>query len=108
MSITQQIITVLLCMLATVLTRFLAFFVFSGKRKTPDYVQYLGNALGPAIFGMLVVYCLKSVSFLQYSYGLPEAIAIISIIGIHLWKRNTLVSIAAGTIIYMLLLQAIF
>ena len=108
MTLPQQAITILLCALGTMLTRFLPFLVFSPKRPTPKYIQYLGKALPGAIFAMLVVYCLRNVNALQFSYGLPELIAIAVTIGLHLWKRQMLVSIAGGTVCYMLLVQIIF
>lgn len=108
MTLPQQAITIFLCALGTMLTRFLPFLVFSPKRPTPKYIQYLGKALPGAIFAMLVVYCLRNVNVLQFSYGLPELIAIAVTIGLHLWKRQMLVSIAGGTVCYMLLVQIIF
>lgn len=108
MTLTQQLVTIGLCALATMLTRFLPFLLFSSKRPTPKYVQYLGKALPPAIFGMLVVYCLKNVSIVSGSHGLPELIAIAVTIGLHLWRRQTLLSIAGGTVAYMLLVQLVF
>lgn len=90
------------------LTRFLPFFVFSGKRELPRFIKYIGNALPAAIFGMLVVYCLKGVSIIQFSHGIPELIAIAVVVGIHLWKRQMLLSIAVGTVTYMLLVQLVF
>ena len=108
MSVPLQLLTILLCALATILTRFLPFFIFSEKRKTPPFIQYLGRALPAAIFGMLVVYCLKNVSLLTGSHGLPEAIAIAVVVGLHLWKRQMLLSIAGGTVCYMLLVQLVF
>ena len=108
MTLSQQVITILLCALGTMLTRFLPFLVFSPKRPTPKYIQYLGKALPGAIFAMLVVYCLRNVNVLQFSYGLPELIAIAVTVGLHLWKRQMLVSIAGGTVCYMLLVQLIF
>jgi len=108
MTITQQMITIALCVLATVLTRFLPFWIFSSKRPTPKFIQYLGHALPPAIFGMLVVYCLKNVTIFSGSYGIPELLAIVIVIGLHLWKRQILLSIAGGTICYMLLVQLVF
>lgn len=105
---TQQLLTIALCALATILTRFLPFVLFSGNRPTPRYVLYLGAALPPAIFAMLVVYCLKGVQLFSGSHGLPEAIAIIVIAALHLWKKNTLLSIGAGTVCYMLLMQFVF
>ena len=89
------------------LTRFIPFVLISG-RETPKYIQYLGKALPGAIFGMLVVYCLKAVDPMVYSHGLPELIAIAITVGLHLWKRQMLLSIAGGTVCYMLLLQLVF
>ena len=108
MTLPQQIVTVALCAAATMLTRFLPFLVFSPKKETPKYIQYLGKALPCAVFGMLVVYCLKNVSLLSGSHGLPEAIAIAATVGLHLWKKQTLLSIAGGTVCYMLLVQFVF
>lgn len=108
MTLTQRLVTIALCALATMLTRFLPFLLFSSRRPTPKYVRYLGRALPPAIFGMLVVYCLKNVSIVSGSHGLPELIAIAVTVGLHLWKRQTLLSIAVGTIAYMLLIQLVF
>ena len=107
MTVLQQAITIALCAIATMLTRFIPFVLFSG-RKTPKYIQYLGKALPGAIFGMLVVYCLKSVNPMVYSHGLPELIAIVLTAALHLWKRQMLLSIAGGTVCYMLLLQFVF
>lgn len=108
MTLSQQIITIALCVLATMLTRFLPFLVFSANKPTPKYIRYLGDYLPPAIFGMLIVYCLKNVSVFAGSHGLPELIAIAVTIGLHLWKRQMLLSIAAGTVCYMLLVQLVF
>lgn len=108
MTLTQQIITIGICALGTMATRFLPFLFFSGNRPTPAYIQYLGKALPPAVFGMIVVYCLRSVSWLGPTHGLPEIIAIAVTVGLHLWRRQMLLSIAGGTICYMLLVQLIF
>lgn len=108
MTLTQQIITIALCVLATMITRFLPFLVFSSNKPTPKYIRYLGDYLPPAIFGMLIVYCLKNVTLFAGSHGLPELIAILVTIGLHLFKRQMLLSIAAGTVCYMLLVQFIF
>lgn len=108
MTLPQQIITIGLCALGTMLTRFLPFLIFSEGRPTPKYINYLGKALPAAIFAMLVVYCLKNVSFVSGSHGLPEIIAIAVTVGLHLWKRQMLLSIAGGTVCYMLLVQLIF
>lgn len=108
MTIEQQIITAGMCMLGTMITRFLPFLVFSPQRETPAYVRYLGHALPAAIFGMLVVYSLKDVSVLTRSHALPELLAILLTVGLHLWKRQMLLSIAGGTVCYMLLVQLVF
>lgn len=108
MTLTQQIITVALCALGTMITRFLPFIVFRSDKPTPKYIQYIGNALPSAIFGMLVIYCLKDVSLLGGSHGIPEAIAIVAVIALHLRKKNMLLSIAGGTVCYMLLVQFVF
>ncbi len=108
MTIPQQIITIAICVAGTMLTRFLPFLVFSSKKPTPKYIQYLGKALPLAVFGMLVVYCLKNVSLLSGSHGVPEAIGIAVTAALHLWKKQMLLSIAGGTIVYMLLVQLVF
>lgn len=93
MSVTEQIITIAVVALGTMLTRFLPFLLFPAGKPTPRYVQYLGKALPGAVFGLLVVYCLKNVSLLSGSHGLPELIAILVVAGLHLWKRQMLLSI---------------
>jgi branched-subunit amino acid transport protein AzlD len=108
MTLTQQLLTIAAVILGTVLTRFLPFWCFPANKPTPKYVQYLGKVLPSAVFGLLVVYCLKNVSLLTGSHGLPEAIAIAVVIALHLWKRQMLLSIAAGTVCYMLLVQLVF
>ncbi|MBR4961464.1 MAG: AzlD domain-containing protein [Clostridia bacterium] len=92
----------------TILLRFLPFAVFSGSRKTPAFVEYLGKVLPYAIMGMLVVFCLKGVSLTAFPNGIPEAIACALVVLLHVWKRNTLVSILGGTVCYMVLVQAVF
>ena len=107
MTLSQQIITIAMCVLGTMLTRFLPFAVFSSKRPTPPYIQYLGKVLPGAIFSMLVVYCLRHVSLLQGSHGLPELIAILLTVGLHLWKRQMLLSIADFRPYFLFLLSFI-
>lgn len=107
MTLMQEITTIFICAAATVLTRFLPFLIFRSG-KTPRYIQYLGKALPSAIFAMLVVYCLKDTKLLSASFGLPELIAGSLVIGLHLWRRNMLLSIAAGTIAYMAMMQITF
>ncbi len=108
MTLTEQIIIIGVVVLGTMLTRFLPFLVFPGNKETPKYIQYLGKVLPSAVFGLLVIYCLKSVNLLTGSHGLPELIAIIVVVVLHLWKRQMLLSIAGGTICYMLLVQLVF
>lgn len=108
MTLAQQIITIAMCTLGTMATRFLPFIVFSEKRKTPAFIQYIGKFLPSAVFGMLVVYCLKDVEFTGGNYGLPEIIAIIFTILLHKQKKQMLLSIAGGTICYMLLVHFVF
>ena len=90
----------------TVLLRALPFLVF--RKKVPAYVSYLGRVLPPAIIGMLVIYCLKDTSLLSAPFGAPELIAGLLVAGLHAWKRNILLSILAGTVVYMLLTQLVF
>ena len=94
--------------LVTMLTRFLPFLIFGEKRKTPEIVTYLGKVLPFAIMGMLVVYCLKVVNFLAAPFGAPELIGIAVTAGLHIWRRNSLLSIGAGSVCYMLLVQLVF
>lgn len=108
MTLTEQMITILMVALGTMLTRSLPFLLFPADKPTPKYVQYLGNVLPAAVFGLLIVYCLKNVSLFSGSRGLPELIAIAVVVGLHYWKRQMLLSIAGGTICYMLLVQFIF
>ena len=90
----------------TILLRFLPFWVFKGK--TPQYISYLGEVLPSAIIGMLVVYCLRNISFTSVSGFVPELISVAIVVGLHLWKHHTILSIVAGTVIYMLLVQLVF
>lgn len=92
----------------TILLRFIPFLIFGGKRKTPEIINYLGKVLPCAIMGMLVVFCLKGVTPTAYPYGLPELIACVIVVALHVWKRNTLLSIIGGTACYMILIQLIF
>lgn len=95
-------------MLVTMATRFLPFLLFGGKRQAPKIITYLGKVLPCAIMGMLVVYCLKDVRPLLYPYGIPELLGIALVALLHIWKRNSLLSIGVGTVFYMLLVQLVF
>lgn len=94
--------------ITTFATRVVPFLIFPKGKEIPPIVQYLGKVLTPAVIGMLVVYCLKSTSIFQAPHGIPEAIAVVVTAGLHVWKRNNLLSIGAGTILYMVLIQMVF
>jgi len=93
----------------TFLLRAVPFLLFNKKnRATPKVIQYLGVALPPAVIGILIVYCLRNVSVSDFPFGLPELIAVVVVILLHLWKKNNLVSILGGTALYMVLIQMVF
>ncbi|MGN1001436.1 MAG: branched-chain amino acid transporter permease [Oscillospiraceae bacterium] len=103
--------SVLLIAVAAAVTaalRFLPFLIFGRGRETPAFIRYLGKVLPYAIMGMLVVFCLKNVSLVAPPHGLPELIACALVVALHVWKRNTLLSIIGGTACYMLLVQLVF
>lgn len=108
MTLRQEIITIAMVVLGTMITRFLPFLLFPAGKPTPKYIQYLGQVLPGAVFALLVVYSLKSVNILTGSHGIPELISLCLVVGLHLWKRQMLLSIAGGTICYMLLVQLVF
>lgn len=108
MNNTHAAIMVFIIGLVTAGIRFLPFLIFGGKRKTPELITYLGTVLPYAIMGMLVVYCLRNTSFLSGSHGIPELVSCALVVLLHLWKRNTLISIIGGTVCYMFLVQVIF
>lgn len=108
MTVTEQIITVAMVVLGTAVTRFLPFLIFPAGKPTPRYIQYLGKVLPAAVFGLLVIYCLRNVSVFKGSHGIPEMIAILVVVVLHVWKRQMLLSIAGGTVCYMLLVQIVF
>ena len=94
--------------LCTLLTRALPFWIFGGKKEVPKTVKYLGGVLPPAIMVILVIYCLKNISIFEGSRGIPEVLAIGMVVVLHLWKKNTLLSIGIGTVFYMILVQMVF
>ncbi len=108
MTLTEQFITIGLCVIGTVLMRALPFVIFNEKRETPSFIKYLGKVLPPAVFGMLVVYCLRNVNIFMGSRGIPEFIAIAVTVLLHLWKKQMMLSIAGGTVCYMLLIHFVF
>lgn len=108
MSVAQQIIMIAMVVLGTMLTRFLPFVLFPAGKPTPDYIRYLGKVLPSAVLGLLVIYCFKDVSFLSGSHGIPELIGVAVVALLHFWKKKMLLSMAGGTIAYMLLVQLVF
>ena len=104
----HAVATIAVAALVTIGLRFLPFLIFGENRKTPAIIAYLGQMLPFAIMGMLVVYCLKDVTVTAAPFGIPETIGCAVVAGLHIWKRNTLLSIGAGTVCYMLLVQFIF
>ena len=108
MSDTYVLILILTSAAVTALIRFLPFLIFGGGRKTPAYISYLATVLPYAIIAMLVVYCFRNISFLSGSHGVPELIAGAAVVLLHIWKKNTLLSITAGTVLYMFLIQIVF
>ena len=90
----------------TILLRALPFIAF--RKRTPPYITYLGKVLPPAMIGLLVVYCLKDITLTSHPFGIPELIAAACVVGVQVWKRNSLVSILTGTVIYMVLVQGVF
>lgn len=105
---TQALIIVLAVALGAAITRFLPFLLFPDSKPIPKVVAYLGRTLPAAMMGLLVVYCLRSVDVAAPPHGLPELIALAVVTALHLWRRSVLLSIGAGTVVYMLLVQLVF
>ena len=108
MSNVHSVLLIVVISVVTMLLRFLPLWIFGNGQQTPAIIQYLGKVLPYAIMGMLVVFCLKGVSLVTAPHGLPELIACGTVVGLHIWKRNTAVSIVGGTVVYMLLVQLVF
>ncbi|OOF81485.1 branched-chain amino acid transporter permease [Rodentibacter caecimuris] len=108
MTLTEQIITIGICVLTVQFTRLLPFWIFPANRPIPEYIRYLGRVLPAAMFGMLVVYCYKNIDLLSGYRGIPDFLAGVLVLGLHFWKKNMFLSIAVGTIFYMGLVQTIF
>ena len=104
----QTMAIILAVSLGTQITRWLPFLMFPENKQPPKVVLYLGRVLPPAMMGLLVVYCFKNVSWLSVSHGAPELLAVAAVVALHLWKKNVLLSIAGGTALYMILVQAVF
>lgn len=105
---THSLLLVLVMAVFTALTRFLPFIAFPEGRKKPKVIIYLGKVLPYALIGMLVVYCFKGVSVVTAPFGLPEILAAVLVALLHIWKRNTLISVFSGVIFYMILVQFVF
>lgn len=104
----HSILIIAVAAVITALLRFLPFLIFGENRSTPPVISYLGQVLPYAIMGMLVVYCLKDMTFSAVPFGIPEIIGCAVVALLHTWKRNTLLSIGIGTVFYMLLVQFVF
>ena len=108
MTTSKILITVGVLAFATILTRALPFLVFSKMKTPPKIVSYIGGALPAAMFALLFVYCLKGVNINSFPHALPETIAILVVVTVHILKREMLLSIATGTVVYMYLVQSVF
>lgn len=104
----RSLVIILVCGLTVFTTRAIPFLIFRENKEIPRVVRYLGRVLPPAVIGMLVIYCLKGVSVFSYPYGLPEFISAAVVAALHVWKRNNLLSIGVGTVLYMFLIQTVF
>lgn len=108
MSAWEMAMTIGAVVLGTMVTRFISFALFAKSGKPPAIINYLGKVLPGAVMGLLVVYSLKNISFVTAPNGIPEVLALILLVGIHLYKRNFLISIVASTVFYMILVQTVF
>ena len=104
----REILIVAAMVVGTMITRFLPFILFPAGKQTPKFVDFLGKTLPFATMGLLVVYCLKGVSITAWPHGLPELLAVLLIVILHRLKGNSLLSIGAGTVFYMFLVQMVF
>lgn len=107
-SIPMSLLIIAVVSLTTFVTRAIPFLIFRGGKEIPETVKYLGRVLPPAVIGMLVVYCLKEVHVVSFPFGLPEFLAVVVVAALHVWKRSNLLSIGAGTVFYMFLIQVVF
>lgn len=106
-NIVRTVIIIAICAACTFFERVLPFLLF-GDREVPKVIRYLGRVLPMAIMTTLIVYCIKNISFAAASNWLPYFIGIAVTALLHLWRSNALLSIAGGTAIYMVLVQAVF
>ena len=108
MNTLYSLLIIFVVSLCTILLRALPFLIFGGKKELPPTIQYLGKVLPPAIMAVLVVYCLRTVNFLEGNHGIPELISVFLVAILHIWKKNILLSIGLGTVCYMILIQLVF
>ena len=108
MTFWQQMIIIGIIAAVTLLTRLFPFLLFKSNKPTPGFLKYLGEALAPAVFAMLVVYCLKDVALLTSPFGIPELISVLIIVVVHILFRKTLVSIGVGSAVYLILVNLVF
>ena len=104
----HDVLLIVVAVLVTAATRFIPFLIFRKKESTPAIITYLGQVLPCAIMGMLVVYCLKDIQLLSTPFGVPELIGCAVVAVLHIWKRNSILSIGVGTVCYMILVQLVF
>ena len=104
----ESILIILTIAVLTFGLRAAPFILFSKTGGTPKVITYLGNALPPAVMGMLIVYCLRNISVFESPFGIPELIAVVTVAALHLWRKNNLISILGGTVFYMVLIQFVF
>lgn len=104
----MSLLIILVTGITTFSTRVIPFLLFPKGKEIPKTVRYLGKVLTPAVIGMLVVYCLKEISFIRFPFGIPEVLCVAIVAVLHIWKRNNLLSIGVGTVLYMVLVQCVF
>ncbi|MEE1320396.1 MAG: branched-chain amino acid transporter permease [Acutalibacteraceae bacterium] len=108
MTYKHQILTVLIIFITNLFLRFAPFIAFPDNKPTPKFIKYIGKVLPASVFSLLIVYCLKNVNIFEGSHGIPELICIAVTAALQLWKKQMLISISVGTILYMLLVQFVF
>lgn len=104
----MSFVIIVVVAVTTFATRVIPFLVFPKGKEIPKMVHYLGRVLTPAVIGMLVVYCLKNTHVITAPHGIPELVAVVTVAALHIWKRNNLLSIGVGTVLYMFLIQVVF
>ena len=107
-SIMRSLLIIAVVSVTTFATRAIPFLLFPKGKEIPPLVKYLGAALPPAVIGMLVIYCLKDMNLMSASHAAPDLISTATVIILHIWKRNNLLSIGVGTVLYMVLTQMVF